>query len=193
MNRGGLLPRHVEEELLGRWSEPHRRYHAEVHLRAGLETLDLLGAERLERIAFWFHDAVHTGESPGDECASADLARHLLEGHLGDAEIGEVCRLVLLTVDHAPEAGDTAGARVADADLRGLGLPWGSYVANLAAIRAEHPGMPPAEWATRRRGFVGRMLERATVFHTRTGLALWERQARGNLLREAGQLSASSW
>ena len=40
---------------------------------------------------------------------------------------------------------------------------------------------------------VSRMLERDTVFHTAKGLALWERQARVNLLREAGQLSASSW
>ena len=41
--------------------------------------------------------------------------------------------------------------------------------------------------------FVSRMLDRDTVVHTANGLALWERQARVNLLREAGQLSASSW
>ena len=110
-----------------------------------------------------------------------------------EAAIGEVCRLVLLTVDHSPERDDPAGARVADADLQGVGLPWESYVANLEAIRAEHPGISPGDWATRRRRFVSRMLERDTVFHTAEGLALWEHQARVNLLREAGQLSASSW
>lgn len=192
MNQGPL-PRHVEAELLQRWREPHRRYHAEGHLRAGLETLKWLGAGPLELVAFWFHDAVHTGASPVDERASADLARELLHGILGEAAIGEVCRLVLLTVDHSPERDDPAGARVTDADLQGVGLSWESYEANLEAIRAEHPGISPAEWATQRRRFVSRMLERDTVFHTAKGLALWERQARVNLLREAGQLSASSW
>ncbi|WP_197511770.1 hypothetical protein [Tessaracoccus coleopterorum] len=37
----------------------------------------------LERIAFWFHDAVHTSTSPADELASAELARELLGGTLG--------------------------------------------------------------------------------------------------------------
>ena len=41
--------------------------------------------------------------------------------------------------------------------------------------------------------FVIRMLDRDTVVHAAKGLAPWERQARVNLLREAGQLSASSW
>ena len=41
--------------------------------------------------------------------------------------------------------------------------------------------------------FVIRMLERDTVVHAARGLAPWERQAGVNLLREAGQLSASSW
>lgn len=192
MSAEGLLPDHVVAELLARWAEPHRRYHAKSHLRDGLAALDLLQAGRVERVAFWFHDAVHHNSSPGDELASAALARDLLRD-LPAAEVDEVCRLILVTVDHAPSPDDEAGARVADADLHGLGLPWERYCVNVAAIRAELPALGPAEWVERRRRFVERMLSRDSVLNTPKGLALWEHQARDNLRGELDQLSASNW
>lgn len=192
MSAGGLLPEHVVAELLDRWAEPHRRYHSQAHLRDGLAALDLLQAGRLERVAFWFHDAVHHNASPDDELASVALARGLLRG-LPAAEVDEVCGLILVTVDHAPHPDDEAGGRMADADLHGLGLPWERYCVNVAAIRAEFPDLGPAEWVERRRRFIERMLSRGSVFHTPKGLALWEHQARYNLRRELDQLSASSW
>lgn len=143
-------------------------------------------------MAFWFHDAVHHNSTPDDELASAALARDLLGG-LPIAEVDQVCRLILVTVDHAPHPADEAGGRMADADLHGLGLPWERYLHNVAAIRAELPALSPAEWVERRRRFVERMLSRGSVFHTQTGLELWELQARHNLRRELDQLSASSW
>ena len=191
MSAEGLLPDHVVAELLARWAEPHRRYHGHSHLQDGLAALDLLQAGRLERVAFWFHDAVHHNSSPHDELASAALARELLRD-LPAAEVDEVCRLILVTVDHAPHPEDEAGGRMADADLHGLGLSWARYCANVAAIRAELPELGPAGWVERRRQFLARMLTRGSVFHTPTGLALWERQARGNLRGELDQLSASS-
>ncbi|WP_053386372.1 DUF4031 domain-containing protein [Leucobacter japonicus] len=57
------------EDLLARWTEPHRRYHDERHLEDVLLALDHL-ASRGERIApetllaAWFHDAVYTGAVP---------------------------------------------------------------------------------------------------------------------------------
>ena len=192
MSAEGLLPDHVVAELLARWAEPHRRYHAQSHLRVGLAALDLLEAGRLERVAFWFHDAVHRNSSPDDELASAAMAQDLLRGRPA-SEVDEVCRLILVTVDHAPHLDDEAGGRVADADLHGLGLPWERYVRNVEAIRAELPALGQAEWVERRRRFVERMLSRDSVFNTPMGLALWERQARSNLRLEADQLSASSW
>lgn len=193
MNSADLLPPAVEQSLLERWREPHRRYHSLGHLEAGLEVLGRLEAGRLERIAFWFHDAVHANSSPTDERASAALAAELLRGHLPPGEILEVCRLVMVTVDHLPGPDDHAGARIADADLAGLGASWPAYAATVAMIRAECPRLTGEQWTERRLHFVTRMLSRPAVFGTRLGLALWERQAQENLRREADQLSASSW
>lgn len=183
------LPAAVEAELLRRWREPHRRYHDERHLRDGLDALDRLGGGRPERIAFWFHDAVHRSTSPADEQESALLARGLLEEVLPSAEIHEIARLVLVTVDHDPEPYDAAGARVSDADLSALALPWGRYLANADRVRAEVTDIEDAAWKRLRLAFIDRLEGRTEIFRTPLGLAQWEAAARRNLARERAVLT----
>lgn len=183
-----LLPREVVDDLLARWAEPHRRYHATSHLDNGLEALELLGGGPLERIAFWFHDAVHTNTTPDDETASAGLAADLLAGHLPDVQVAEVQRLIMLTTHHQPEAGDLAGARVCDADLSGMGAPWEDYRANIRGIRAELGQFDDAQWRHGRARFLEAFLERDRIFHTPLGSGLWEERARANMERELSSL-----
>ena len=179
-----LLPQDVEAELLRRWREPHRHYHGVSHLRDGLAVLDELGAGDLERMAYWCHDAVHTNDSPSDELASAELARRLLGPFVTPGEVDEVCRLVLATISHSPAPGDERAARVVDADLHGLGLPWERYLANVEAIRAEVPGLPEEVWRERRESFANRLLARDRIFSTEAARERWEEAARSNLSRE---------
>lgn len=198
MGRSGLLgrarvvsdlPAALREALLLRWREPHRRYHGEAHLRSGLEVLDRLGAGRLERIAFWFHDAVHSCSSPADEEASAALAVESLGGVVPPAEAQEVARLVLVTVDHDPDRADLAGARVSDADLAGLGSPWPRYVDNAAGLRAELPAVDDAGWLAARLRFIDTLEGRTEIFRTPLGMVEWEAAARRNLARERALLT----
>ncbi len=178
------LPEDVVADLLRRWSEPHRRYHGLGHLADGLAVLDVLGAGKLERTAFWFHDAVHTMTSPDDEMASAAVAREALAGVLPAGEVDEVCRLVLLTAEHWPDREDQRGARVCDADLRALAAPHSEYVANRDAIRAELPGISDEEWQRQRLAFARSLLARPSIFATDVGRSRWEQRARENLRHE---------
>ena len=187
LGRAGVvngLPARLEQELLLRWREGHRRYHGESHLRHGLAALDLLGAGPLEVVAFWFHDAIHTSTSPADELASAELARELLADLLPAGEIEEVARLVLVTADHDPAADDAAGQRISDADLCALASQWDGYQDSAAAVRAERPDVDDAAWRRRRLGFITTLQRRAEIFRTPLGLASWEADARRNLARE---------
>lgn len=185
-----LLPEDVVDQLLARWAEPHRRYHATSHLDAGLEALELLGGGPVERIAFWFHDAVHSNTTPDDETASAELAAGLLAGHLPDAQVAEVQRLIMLTTHHQPEPGDLSGARVCDADLSGMGAEWADYRRNVRGIRAELPQVDDAQWRAGRARFLATFLERRRIFHTPLGAELWEERARVNMERELAGLRA---
>lgn len=179
-----LLPGAVVDELLERWAEPHRHYHATSHLRAGLEALELLGGGPIERIAFWFHDAVHSNSTPADETASAELAGDLLSGHLPDAEIIEVQRLIMLTTHHQPGADDLPGCRLCDADLSGMGSEWDDYVVNIVGIRAELPQFDDEQWRRGRSRFLEGFLDHEWLFHTARGRELWEDRARANMQRE---------
>lgn len=186
-----LLPEDVVSELLQRWGEPHRRYHGVSHLRSGLEALDRLGGTRVERIAFWFHDAVHSNSTPSDEQASATLVSLLLIGHESTEDIVEIQRLVLLTAGHHTQAGDHSGQRVCDADLSGLGADADVYRRNVAGIRAELPHLTDQEWVAGRSAFLSRFLERDRLFATDVGRQFWEESARRNLERELRNLKLS--
>jgi len=178
----------VQQRLLEMWQEPHRDYHGVTHLESGLAALDTLGGTQLEKIAFWCHDAVHTNTSPDDEHASVDIAEQLLWGNLTDGELDEVTRLILITINHWPDAQDAAGARVSDADLVGLALDWDAYEENIEGIRVELPELSGRAWRARRRKQVDDLVGRPQLFFTDYGRDHWEDRARVNLLRELDDL-----
>ncbi|QIK83146.1 DUF4031 domain-containing protein [Sanguibacter sp. HDW7] len=78
----------VGEELLRRWSEPHRTYHGTAHLADCLRSVQVAAegqgpVPQTVLLALWFHDAVHDGEAVRDEERSAALARDLLAPYVG--------------------------------------------------------------------------------------------------------------
>ncbi|TDK24554.1 DUF4031 domain-containing protein [Arthrobacter crusticola] len=193
-----LLPGTAElgEDLVERWSEPHRAYHDLSHLLAVLEALDTLleaddaGLRRPVLLAAWFHDAVYRGTAGEDEEASAALAGGSLRGVLDPAEVSEVERLVLLTRTHAPAAGDRAGALLCDADLAVLGGSGGDYDAYTAAVRREYAHVPDDAFTAGRAAVVRQLLALDPLFSTEGGAALWDGRARENLRAELGRLES---
>lgn len=189
-----LLPgcEQVGAELLARWSEPHRHYHDLSHLTHSLAALrELGGTARAERLALWFHDAIYTGRPGNDEHDSARLASDLLTGAgLPTAEVQEVHRLVLVTIDHAPDPTDGAGARVSDADLAILGAEPARYLASVASLRAESGTVHDRLWRTSRLARVAELLAADPLFHTAAGRSRWLAAARANLVAEQRSLLA---
>ncbi|GAB3552486.1 hypothetical protein GCM10027404_23130 [Arthrobacter tumbae] len=184
---------HLGAEVLGRWSEPHRRYHTPEHLLDVLEALDLLFTDnddadtRLHaRLAAWFHDAVYNGRAGEDEEASAVLAGSLLEGIVEGR--AEVMRLVLLTTTHAPQEGDRPAELLCDADLAVLGRAPGGYRRYLAAVREEYAHVPDPEFARGRAAVVDRLSSLDPLYRTAEGRCLWAAKAQQNLSAEAAAL-----
>lgn len=180
------------EELLERWSEPHRSYHAMTHLTAvlrGVGTLDRAGelphAQRpVVALAAWFHDAVYSGAAGSDEEASARLAEIRLEPLLDAAVVSETARLVRLTERHDPLPDDRNGAVLVDADLQILGQDPARYTRYTEAVRQDYQHVPEADFRRGRAQVLQRLLERSTLFHTAAGRTRWEPQARVNLRAE---------
>ncbi|WP_150241943.1 HD domain-containing protein [Nocardiopsis quinghaiensis] len=185
----------VGAELLGRWNEPHRRYHTLAHLEATLRAVDLLRDEARDadrvRYAVWFHDAVYEGVPGRDERESAELAGRLLS--LMGAEpafVREVARLVGVTATHRPGMWDVDGAVVCDADLSVLAAPADGYLAYVTAVRAEYRHVSDEEFRAGRARVLRSLLEAPHLFHTPVGRARWEARARVNVLAELDRLEA---
>ena len=176
-------------DLLDRWSEPHRRYHGCTHLLSVLEALDLLtdpaDPPRTVLLAAWFHDAVYRGVAGQDEEESARLAElRLSQAGLPEVDVDEVARLVRLTSDHRPEAGDDDGALLCDADLSVLGGGPEPYARYVAAVREDYAHIGDADFAAGRAAVVRQLLALDPLFHTERARSLWLEAARRNLQGE---------
>ena len=188
-----VLPGHdaLFLDLLDRWGEEHRKYHGRTHLLAVLEALDLLtdpaDPHRTVLLAAWFHDAVYRGIAGQDEEESARLAEErLAHAGLPAAEVDEVARLVRMTADHQPEAGDGAAALLSDADLSVLGGDPAAYARYLAAVRQDFAHIGDDDFAAGRAAVVRQLLKLDPLFHTQRGRELWLDAARRNLQSEPG-------
>jgi predicted metal-dependent HD superfamily phosphohydrolase len=187
-------------ELLGRWREPHRRYHTLTHLVAVLDALDLLldGPEAPSiddraavQLAAWFHDAFYRGRPGDDEAASAALAEQVL-ARLGQpvARVAEVARLVRMTASHCPAPGDRSAEVLADADLSVLGGSDDDYRAYADAVRQEYDHVPEALFRAGRAQVLRRLTAGAQIYRTPRGRLLWESAARANVAGEIARLEA---
>ncbi|MBD2762831.1 DUF4031 domain-containing protein [Kocuria sp. cx-116] len=182
------------EELVERWSEPHRSYHDLGHLLRVLESIDALVAAREHPelvAAAWFHDAVHQGRAGTDERQSADLARNRLKmaGYSRSA-CDRVARLVLATLDHTPDADDADAQVLVDADLSILGTDDATYQEYAREVRDEYRHVPDRDFAPARVEILSRLLDKPALFHTERGSVLWEERARINVRREISALKA---
>ncbi|WP_306322911.1 MULTISPECIES: hypothetical protein [unclassified Streptomyces] len=182
------------DNLLARWSEPHRKYHTVTHLAAVLDHIDVLeehaARPELVRLAAWFHDAVYRPDRSENEERSAALAeRALTEAGVGPEGVAEVARLVRLTVTHDPADGDANGEALCDADLAILAAPTPAYAAYTKAVRAEYAFVPDEAFREGRAGVLRQLLDLPRLFRTSYGRSQWESAARENLTAELDLLT----
>lgn len=184
-------------DLLGRWAQPHRRYHGLDHLRNVLQRVDELAAEAADvdavRLAAYFHDAVYDPASPANEQRSARLAEDVLAALDVDAtRAGAVARLVRVTASHVPASSDDRdGAVLCDADLAVLAAAPDVYAAYAAAVRQEYAHLDDATFRAGRLDVLSSLLDRQRLFWTRTGRDRWEERARQQLATERTLLTAA--
>jgi len=183
----------VGDELINRWTEPHRHYHTLPHLATVLrvvsdhaDTASDVGAVRL---AAWFHDAVYDPKRVDNEEASALLAEVTLPAlNVPPDRISEVARLVRLTATHDPTRGDRNGGLITDADLAILAADPETYRTYAAAIRREYGHVPEILFVEGRAGVLRGLLELPVLFHTPVLRERWEEAARRNLTAELAAL-----
>lgn len=181
----------IRDDLLERWSEPHRHYHSPVHLLETLNSVNELahheageGTRLALLLAAWFHDAIYDGVPGEDEGRSADLAKQVLGGPLGR----EVSRLVLLTRDHLTVDTDLDGRILLEADLAILGAPKDRYRRYVSQVRQEYKHVPDGQWVRGRLKVLTEFLNRDSLFTLPRAKNEWQENAVRNLTWETSSL-----
>jgi predicted metal-dependent HD superfamily phosphohydrolase len=184
----------IGDQLITRWSEPHRRYHTLDHLRRMLDVVDEHHEQaddpRAVRLASWFHDAIYDATRNDNEARSAELARSALTD-LG-VPSDEVVRLVELTATHDVRPGDRNGALLVDADLAILAASPQEYATYTQQVRAEYAFVPDRGFALGRAEILRRFLDRPAIYHITELRQAWEAQARANIMTEIDALDAAA-
>lgn len=175
------------DDLLTRWSEPHRAYHGLAHLRHCLEELDtardLAHDAPVVELALWYHDVVHEPLAKDNEERSADLAdAAATRMGLAPARRAFLRAFILATTHQAsPAPGDEA--LVVDIDLAILGQPPERFDAYEREIRQEYRLVPEPLFRDGRARILKALLDRPQLYATDEFRARYEAAARENLAR----------
>jgi predicted metal-dependent HD superfamily phosphohydrolase len=183
----------VPTDIVGRYSEPHRRYHDLSHARAvARDSVTLVPLSDTEKailtLAACAHDVVYDAVPGTDEQLSAAWARDWLTRSGLEPHASRVADLILMTIKHSADPADHVACALLDADLAVLGSSVEVYDAYAAAVRQEYSAVPDEAWRVGRTRVLNSLLDRDKLFLTPAGRDQWEAQARTNLTQELATL-----
>jgi predicted metal-dependent HD superfamily phosphohydrolase len=175
----------VWRDVASRYGEPHRHYHGTRHLAHILRQFDLV-ADRLARpdqveVALWFHDVIVQPGQRDNEERSAAYFRETANGRMAPDFVEGVVDLILHTT-HRGAPRDADHRYICDIDLSTFGSPWGEFLDNSAAIKAEFQG-PESDYYRAEQGFLESLLARQRIFLTDFFHDRYEARARDNIRR----------
>ena len=173
-------------ELIQRYSEPHRAYHTLQHLRECFTQLDATrdNADRPHEIelALWFHDAIYDTHRSDNEEQSAELSeRAMLAGRVDPAIIMRVKSMIMVTKHDRP-CRSRDEALLTDIDLAILGADRERFTEYERQIREEYCWVPDPQFRDGRAAILRRFLEHNSIFNTEAFQERFEARARENLL-----------
>ena len=178
--------------LLGRYAEPHRKYHTLQHLEACLKHFEAVRHTATHpaeiELALWFHDAVYDIPGAGNEAQSADWARDVLQAAGASTEVAARVHALVMATGHKTRPQTPDQEILLDVDLAILGAPPARFDAYETQIRAEYASVPEATFRKGRRHILEEFLARQPIFHTPYFSSRYEAQARTNLRRSVSQL-----
>lgn len=193
---GRPAPAGLQAELMWAWSEPHRHYHDQRHLRECL-ALWIRWRDHSPRagevaIALWFHDAIYDpGASDNELNSAAWAARSLVRAGAASDTAQRVYDLVMATQHDAPAAlGSSPDAQLlVDIDLSILGSPVERFERYDQDVRKEYAWVPAFRYQEGRAQVLKSFLKRPQLYFGAHAVALLEAQARINLAAALSRLA----
>ena len=152
-----------QEEILERWSEPHRAYHGLAHLTDLLTQIkrhvELTVREReILTLAAIFHDIIYNPRRSDNEAQSADLFLNSVAMDKDNADIQEIATIIRDTKDHVPSTHLSTIFSHMDMDV--VRRPYEELLKWEAGIRHEYKHVPGIAYVVVRARFLGQMIKK---------------------------------
>jgi predicted metal-dependent HD superfamily phosphohydrolase len=173
------------DELIARYSEPHRRYHSVRHLEECFSKVDETRALTQHpgevEAALWFHDAIYDTHRHDNEARSADWAKAVLSE--APPIVADRVHALIIATRHQSPAQDIDAQVLVDVDLSILGAHQQRFDEYEAQIREEYRWVPYIVYRQQRNKILRSLLSRSTIFATAPFIERYELQARSNIAR----------
>jgi predicted metal-dependent HD superfamily phosphohydrolase len=184
------------EEIVSRYSEPHRAYHTVQHLDECFgwfdRVRDEMQAPGAVAYALLLHDAIYDTRSKDSEERSADLAIAVLEEYAEPRRVltDEIRSLILATKhDAVPKPGDAS--LLVNIDLSILGADETRFDEYERQVRKEYGWVADADFAAGRAAILKHFLARPAIYSTAFFRDALEAAARANLTRSLRALGVT--
>lgn len=188
--------RHLREDVLGRYSEPHRHYHTQQHLAECFEKIQdiiALAEHPAEvKIGLWFHDVIYDTQRHDNEERSAAWARSAGRELGAAADSAQRIYDLIMFTRHAAEPIGIDARVLVDADLSILGAQPARFQEYELQVRSEYGWVPDAMFRSTRAKILKEFLARPHLYGTGPFQERYEAQARRNLQHSLMALEGES-
>ena len=177
----------VYDDLVARYSEPHRAYHTLEHIRHCLDEFEqvrhLATNPDAVELALWYHDAIYDTKTKDSEERSAALAvEEARNASLPDSFGQSVANLIMAT-KHTTAPTDPDVQLLVDIDLSILGQTGDKFDEYERQVRKEYEWVAEDAFVAGRSSILKSFLDRTTIYSTRLLLNKYEVQARRNIAK----------
>ena len=184
--------RKILEEVIEKYTEPHRSYHNLSHIYSMLmmaeEYYDFIENPVLFELSIWFHDLIYDPSRNDNEEKSAERAVELLSPFLADSFLENLKKMILSTIKHAPILEDHDNELFLDIDMSVLATEPAVYHQYTNAIRKEFSVFPDNLYQAGRKSVLEKFIDGDHIFLTEFFKENFEKQAIENIQNELVKL-----
>ena len=183
----------IFNEIIKRYSEPHRFYHTLNHINDCLKEFDkvkdLCKNPNEVEFAIWFHDIIYNSGEKNNEEKSADFAYKLAKNiKLLDKFAKDIKQLILATKHNStPKKNDARF--IVDIDLSSFAKPWKILKEDNKKIKKEYSFIKNKKFKIGRSVLLESFSIRSNIFLTDYFKEKYERKARENIKRFLKELT----
>ncbi len=179
-------------DLVARYSEPHRAYHTLQHIGHCLDELeqarDLAVNPDAVELALWYHDAIYDTKAKDSEERSAALAVEMVRNASLPDNLGQSVTNLIMATKHAATPSDSDVQLLVDIDLSILGQAEEGFDEYERQVRKEYEWVSEDAFVAGRSAILKSFLERSDIYATQFFRDKYETQARRNIARSLAHL-----